>query len=246
MTGMLTCILPAYQAGATIAAVVAGLRASLPEAIILAVDDGSTDDTAWAAGACCDAVIAFPINRGKGAALRAGAEHALLSGAHAILTLDADGQHDPAAAPALVRALDHADLAIGVRARSRSRMPLTRRFTNAASSLAMSACARTRLRDPQSGYRAYRRAVLEGVRPAGDRYEYETDLLLRALRAGFRLAQVEVPTLYGPPSHFLPLHDTRRVVRAIWGHRTGVLGAANRARGVGRSVSVPPPTGRGS
>ena len=240
------CIIPAYQASATLGAVVAGLRSSLPEALVLAVDDGSTDGTGETARACCDEVIEFPLNRGKGAALRAGVERALRRGTQGVVTIDADGQHDPSAAGRLLGALEEADLAIGVRERNGSGMPLARRITNGASSLAMSACARTSLRDPQSGYRAYRRVVLERVRGVGERYDYESDLLLRALRAGYRVAQLSVPTIYGAPSHFLPIADGMRVVRTIWRHRAGVLPVRLSGAGAGEGRSTPLPEGYAS
>jgi hypothetical protein len=100
-------------------------------------------------------------------------------------------------------------------------MPLGRRLTNRLASAAMSAIVRHALPDPQSGYRAFRRVVLERVRAEGDRYEYETEVLIRAARAGFRIVAVPVETRYGPRSHFRPLSDSVRVVRTIWRHRDG-------------------------
>jgi hypothetical protein len=73
--------------------------------------------------------------------------------------------------------------------------------------------------DAQSGYRAIRRAVLADVAADGDRYEYETELLIAAARAGYRISSVGVPTTYGAPSHFRAWGDSLRVVRAIWRQR---------------------------
>ena len=218
MTALVACVIPAYQAGRSVATVAAGLRSSLPGALLVGVDDGSTDATGVMLRASCDAVVGFPLNRGKGAALRAGTLLALEQGAAVVVTIDADGQHDPAAAPSLVSALTDADVVIGVRERAGSRMPTGRRLTNGASALAMGLAGGTALRDPQSGYRAYRRAVVEQIQGRGERYEYESDLLLQALRSGFRVAEVTVPTIYGPPSHFLPWRDSTRVVRTIARH----------------------------
>jgi glycosyltransferase involved in cell wall biosynthesis len=217
------CVIPAFQAAATLGAVAAELRRALPSALLVAVDDGSRDRTADEAARCCDVVVLGGRNRGKGAALRLGIARALDMGADVVVTIDADGQHDPAAASALTAALHSADVAIGVRTRGGSSMPLPRRLTNGASALAMSLCAGTSLKDPQSGYRAFRRAVLERVSGEGDGYEYETYLLLKCCRAGFRVAEVPVATLYGPASHFRPVRDTSRVVRAIWRHRGGAF-----------------------
>jgi glycosyltransferase involved in cell wall biosynthesis len=215
----LACVIPALDAEATLAPVVRGLRAALPGATIIAVDDGSRDGTRRLAAELCDHVVGFDENRGKGAALRAGFAEALARDAAAVLTIDADGQHDPAAAPALAAALDGADLVVGTRARSSTAMPIHRRISNAFSSAVISRCAGCALPDAQSGYRAIRAVVLRTVRPLGDRYEYETDLLIRAARAGFRIACVPVATIYGAPSHFREFRDAVRVLRTIWQHR---------------------------
>lgn len=219
MIAPVACVIPALDAEATLGAVVAGLRRALPDATIILVDDGSRDGTRRLARERCDRVVAFDVNRGKGAALRAGFEEALAAGFAAVLTIDADGQHAPSAAPALLAALDDADVVIGSRSRTSTAMPLRRRLSNALSSAAISRCAGCALPDTQSGYRAIRADVLRRVRPEGDRYEYETDFLIRAARAGLRIACVPVPTIYGAPSHFRELRDAMRVIHTIWRHR---------------------------
>ncbi len=102
-------------------------------------------------------------------------------------------------------------------------MPAGRRLTNALASAAIGAIAGMPVPDAQSGYRAMRRALLESVDAFGDRYEYETEVLIAAARAGFRIAAVPVATHYGAPSHFRGLRDSARVVRAIWRHRAGAF-----------------------
>jgi glycosyltransferase involved in cell wall biosynthesis len=213
------CVIPAYDAAATLEGVVRGLRAALPDALVIAVDDGSSDATHDVAAACCDRAVRFHANRGKGAALRAGFDVAHAECVHAVLTIDADGQHDPARAPALLAALADADIVIGTRARTRGTMPLGRRVTNALASAAVGAIVGVSVPDAQSGYRAIRRSVLADVTAGGDRYEYETELLIAAVRAGYRIGSVGVPTTYGAPSHFRPGGDSMRVVRAIWRQR---------------------------
>jgi hypothetical protein len=86
------------------------------------------------------------------------------------------------------------------------------------SSAVVSACAGQRLPDVQSGYRAVRASVLARIAPVGDRYEYETDFLIQAARAGLTIAWVAIPTLYasGGTSHFRSVRDTAAVVRTIW------------------------------
>jgi glycosyltransferase involved in cell wall biosynthesis len=216
------CIIPAYDAAERIGGVVAGVRAALPCATIVGVDDGSRDGTRDVIDSACDRTVAFDINRGKGAALRAGFETALALGATAIVSIDADGQHDPMHAPALIDALASADVVIGTRARGVATMPWPRRMTNALSAAATRRLTGCDIPDPQSGYRALRRDVVSRIRATGDGYEFETDFLLRALRAGFRVRSIPIPTIYGPPSHFRDIRDGYRVVATFWRHaRTG-------------------------
>lgn len=223
MIAPLTCIIPALDAEATLGDVVARLRLVVPHATLVAVDDGSLDSTHDVARATCDVALRFPANRGKGAALRAGISEALARGAAVVITIDADGQHPPEAAPSLLAALHRADVAIGARSRTASTMPLGRRMTNALASAAVGAILGGTIADSQSGYRAIRRKVLESVVARGDRYEYETDFLIRAWRAGYRIASVPIATIYGAPSHFQTFRDSARVVRTIWRNRAGAL-----------------------
>ena len=223
MTGVV-CIIPTLNASRSVGNVIAGLRASLPGAAIVGIDDGSTDDSGKILRERCDHCESFASNQGKGAALRAGFSRAIALGATRIVAIDADGQHDPRCAPSLVAALESADVAVGVRARVGTAMPLRRRLSNALSSAAISAVAGRALPDTQCGYRAFRRAVIESIAAVGDRYEFETDFIIRAARAGFRIAAVPIPTIYVPSdaggqSHFRECRDTARVVATIFRHR---------------------------
>lgn len=223
MTGVV-CVIPALNAARTLPLVIDGLRASLPHASIVGVDDGSTDATATILRDRCDRSESFTTNRGKGAALRAAFGHAVSLGATHVVTIDADGQHDPRCAPSLVDALRDADVVVGARARVGSAMPFRRRVSNALSSAAISAVAGRALPDTQCGYRAIRRAVLDAVTAVGDRYEFETDFIIRAARLGFRIGAVPIPTIYVPlseggRSHFRECRDAARVVATIVRHR---------------------------
>ncbi len=132
-----------------------------------------------------------------------------------MLTADADGQHDASYAPRLVAALAAADLALGVRTRRRTSMPWVRQVSNSVSAAATRVCAGSRWPDSQCGFRAFRTGILDRIAPRGDRYEYETDFLIQAARAGVRITCVEVPTLYGARSHFRPVKDSVRIVAVL-------------------------------
>jgi len=217
----IACVIPAFDAARRLPMVLAATRAAAPAATLIVVDDGSRDDTGAIAHQLADVTVSWPDNRGKGAALRAGFREALALDARAVVTLDADGQHDPQFVAPLLGALVEADIVVGARARANGTMPWARRVTNALSSAAFTAISGTTLPDTQCGFRAIRACVLRAVEGRGDGYEYESDLLLRALASGFRVKSVPVSTVYGPASHFRAWADGTRIVRTLWAHRGG-------------------------
>ena len=211
-------LIPAYRAEATLGAVVEATRAVLPQ--VLVVDDGSGDDTPGVAARAGAEVLRLERNRGKGSALRAGFARALEAEARAVVTLDADGQHDPAEIPRLLEAWQAtgAALVIGSRAHLLAEMGSLRRFGNRFSRFALSRFAGISVPDGQSGFRLYDARLLRRVRLVGTRYEMESEVIVRAARAGFgvesvpvRLARVEGTGT----SHFRPWRDTARICAAV-------------------------------
>jgi glycosyltransferase involved in cell wall biosynthesis len=219
----LVVIVPAYNAEATLANVVKGVRRNLPKALIIGVDDGSSDGSRKLLRTVADETIEFDVNQGKGAALRAGFARALEKGAAAVLTIDSDGQHDPAFAPDIVRALDRADIVIGTRDLSGAHVPKHRRIANMISSAATRAVSGGKVRDSQSGYRAMKAEVFRKVDAKGDRYEFETDFIIRAARSGFTTVNVPISTIYGSPSYFREFRDAWLVIKVLWRHKAGIF-----------------------
>ena len=204
-------LVPAYQAAAHVGEVLLRLAALDPAPDVLVVDDGSRDATAEVARGFGARVLSFAANRGKGHALLAG--FAALLDYDAVVSLDADGQHPPECLPDFVRAAETgADLVLGRRARSAD-MPHARRFANGFSSGWASWLAGQTVSDSQCGYRLHRREVLTHTPLTPGRYEVETEMVVRAARLGFRLAEVEIPTVYGEEkSQIHPLRDVPRIV----------------------------------
>ncbi|HYK81909.1 MAG TPA: glycosyltransferase family 2 protein [Gemmatimonadales bacterium] len=215
--GKLAVVIPAYQAVATIADVVARTCRAVPAATVYVVDDGSSDqtgDTARRAGA---SVLVHPRNAGKGRALATGIAHALAHGAQIVVTVDADGQHPPEDIPRLAAPIGagEADVVLGARARTPA-MPLGRRCTNWVSAALASRLGGAPVPDAQTGFRALSRRAAELVRPGEPRYEFETAFLLEALSRSLRVRSVPVPTVYeGRRSHFRPWRDTWRLARVF-------------------------------
>ncbi len=206
----IAALIPAYQAAAQLGEVLTRIQRAAPELSVLVVDDGSRDATGEVARMFGARVHSFAANRGKGFALLAGFE--LLREHDGVVTLDADGQHPPECIPAFVAAfVAGADLVLGTRARTPD-MPAGRRWANALSSGWASAMAGQRISDSQSGFRLYGRRVLEHTPITPGRYEVETEVAVRAARLGFRLAEVEIPTVYGiEKSQIRPFRDVPRI-----------------------------------
>lgn len=209
----IAALIPAYQAAAHLGDVLLRLAALDNPPDVLVVDDGSRDATAEVARQLGARVLSFAANRGKGHALIAGFRS--LADYDGVVTLDADGQHPPERVPAFVAAAQNADLVLGTRVRSPA-MPAGRRFANGFSSGWAAALAGQRVTDSQCGFRLYRREVTARTPITPGRYELETEIVVRAARLGFRVAEVEVPTVYGEErSQIHTFRDVPRIVGTL-------------------------------
>jgi glycosyltransferase involved in cell wall biosynthesis len=215
-------VIPCYNAGDRLRRVV---EVVLPVAgRVFVVDDGSTDGAPDALPGGGVTLLRHDANRGKGHALLTGFRAALdQTRAGCVAVLDADGQHDPAQLPALHRAFRErdADLLIGARRFALGRVPLRSWAGNTATVVLASALLRRWLPDTQSGYRLHRRRLLEGVvrDVAPGRYETEMELLVYAVRNGYRVESQPITTLYeagNASSHFNVLRDSWLVYRRLF------------------------------
>ena len=209
-TQRLLVIVPAWNEREALPGVLAELAASLPEADVLVVNDGSTDGTADVARASGTAmVLDLPLNLGVGGAMRAGYRFAAREGYDAAVQVDADGQHDPADVRRVVDALaDGADVVIGARFAGVGSYTVRgpRRWAMSVLSGVLSRIAGTRLTDTTSGFRASnRRAILLFADEYPAEYLGDTvESLVIACRAGLTVRQIGVemrPRAGGTPSH---------------------------------------------
>ncbi|MEO7975033.1 MAG: glycosyltransferase family 2 protein [Thermoanaerobaculia bacterium] len=211
----IVAVIPAFECEATIGEVVAGARRFLADVVV--VSDGSRDDTAGRAAAAGAHVDVLPENRGKGYALRRGIDLALERGPAALLLLDGDGQHDPGDIPALLSVWDAggADLVVGSRLQDSRRIPPARYWTNYIGTRILTWMSELQLEDSQSGYRLLSSALARRMRLRSDGYEIESEMLIKAGKAGAQLRHVAVRTIYNDEeSHFRPLTDTLRIALA--------------------------------
>ena len=187
--------IPAFNEEASIAKVIVGARSFADEIIV--VDDGSTDATPMIAQALNVTLIRHKTNLGKGAALRTLMAEAKTRDSKVVVTIDADGQHDPREIPLVSEPIlnGEADIVIGVR--STRVMPRERVIGNKVLDIATSGKAGVKLEDTQSGFRAYSRRALDLLDFSVKGMAVESQTLIDASKAELRIVGVPVSTTYG-------------------------------------------------
>jgi len=221
MRAQLAAVVPCYNAGTRVRAVVKPLMELLDRVYV--VDDGSTDGSAQSVDDLGATIVTFPQNRGKGFAMLAGFETALEEQEiQAVVVLDADGQHDPAELPHLYKVFveKQADLVIGTRTFQRGEIPWPSWFGNSLTAFLTKRLLHQTIPDTQSGYRIHSRRFLEDVLETipGGRYETEMAILVKAARGDYRLVPEPIKTIYeegNRSSHFNKVRDSFRIYRTF-------------------------------
>jgi len=204
-------VIPCFNEGASVAALVAALRQYLP--LVMVVDDGSTDDTPVVAADAGAVVVGHERNLGKGAALRAGLSQALKLGFEWALSLDGDGQHVPADLPAFLDCAEQtgAALVIGNRMHNARAIPWLRRQVNRWMSRQLSRRAGRRLPDTQCGFRLIHLETWAGLSLNTEHFEIESEMLMSFLAAKCPVAFVPIQVVgRGRNSHIRPITDSLR------------------------------------
>jgi glycosyltransferase involved in cell wall biosynthesis len=190
-------LLPAFNEAARIGRVLAGVRAAVPDATVVVIDDGSADGTSMVARAAGARVVRLPFNLGAGVAAQTGFKLAVRDGYDCVVQLDADGQHEPADIPALLAVIEQrsADVAIGSRflGAGHYKAGALRRAGMALFGLLARLLTGERLSDVTSGFRAFGGDVVRFVASEWYPADYaDADVLITLRRAGFRLKEVPV------------------------------------------------------
>jgi glycosyltransferase involved in cell wall biosynthesis len=209
-------VIPVYNHSATLEAVVQQAKAIGWQ--VLVVDDGSDDSTSDmdAAKLGCE-LIRHPTNLGKGAAILTGAGYARENGYPYILTLDADGQHDPQEAVKLLAEIKEGQprIIIGARDMTGVNVPRASVFGRDFSNFWVRLETSFSLPDTQSGMRLYPVQQLLELAPATQRYDFETESLVRLAWAGVGIESVDVGVTYPRKgeriSHFHQFKDNARL-----------------------------------
>ncbi len=183
---------------------------------ILVVDDGSNDNTAAIVSELGVNLIRQMKNAGKGAALKSGFAWAIEQGYSGVVTVDADGQHDPAAIPLLINtAMERgADILLASRYSQFQQMAGLRRHWNRFGAWCMKRRTGYNIDDSQSGFRYYSVRLLSSVSLVSSGYDMEMELLLKAWRGGFYVDSIPVAARVADgrsTSHFRAVPDTWRI-----------------------------------
>jgi glycosyltransferase involved in cell wall biosynthesis len=211
------CILiPAYNAQETLGSVLEKIEPLKMDTIV--VNDGSSDETKRVASENGAQLLEHPLNLGKGAALQTGFQYILQKNYQVIITLDADGQHDPSEIPSLLKIFQSVkpDILIASRAAEFGRMTFLRRFWNRLGVKAVARLCHSDITDSQSGFRLIRAKVLKEISLSTSRFETELELLIKACKKGFSVLSVPIITqkVDGTvSSHFRPVVDTWMVCK---------------------------------
>ncbi len=201
--GQILVVIPTYNERDNIEPILNRVRASVPDAHALIVDDGSPDGTGKIADelAAADArihVLHRTKKTGLGGAYIAGFAWGLEHDYDVLVEMDADGSHAPEQLPRLLDALAGADLVLGSRwvpGGTVVNWPKSRELLSRSANLYTRVVLGINLRDSTGGYRAYRRAVLEAIdyrAVVSEGYCFQVDLAWRTARKGFRVVEVPI------------------------------------------------------
>jgi glycosyltransferase involved in cell wall biosynthesis len=213
-------VIPAYLEERHVGDVVR--RTLLQLANVVVVDDGSSDRTTEEAKNAGADVIVHEQNRGKGESIKSGFRYWLDHGATYVIILDADGQHLPDEIPRFLSAAASGigELLIGTRMNDVREMPLVRRLVNRYMSRKISRACGQDIPDTQCGFRMVHRSIIPNLLGGTERFDYETEMLILASRAGCRIASVPVSTVYSDEvSSIHPVRDTLRFFKLMRRYR---------------------------
>jgi glycosyltransferase involved in cell wall biosynthesis len=213
-------IIPAYQDEKHIGDIVRRTRERLNH--VLVVDDGSSDRTAQRAREAGADVIAHDQNRGKGEAIKTGLGHWLDREVTWVSLLDSDGQHLPEEIDRFLAAAGATQptFLIGNRMNNLTGMPFIRRVVNRYMSRQISRVCGQEIPDTQCGFRMLHRQLIPQLLGGGDRFDYDTEVLIIASRRGYRIESVPITTIYTDQvSKIRPMRDAIRFLKLMWRYR---------------------------
>jgi len=214
-------IIPAYNEEKSLPVLIKSVLKEVSSVIV--VDDGSTDNTSKIAEESGALVVRNESNLGKGSSIINGILWCMDNGYEPVIVMDADGQHSSDKIKDFMRVYkeEKADLILGNRMKKADNMPFIRLTTNRFMSWFTSILLGLRLHDTQCGYRLIGKRAMELHRDIifrCQRFDYESEVLFYAVKKGFKILEVDIPTIYDSErkSRIHPVKDTLRWIKALF------------------------------
>ena len=197
MAHRIAIVIPVFNEAKAIGDVIEEVR-RYGDFVIIVVDDGSHDDTFFIAAAHDVLAVRHKINRGKGAAVKTGIMAANLIDADAVITMDGDGQHDPADIQLLLQPIfeGKSDVVLGSRLLDREKMPPIKMVANWVGNFFTWLFYGLMVSDSQSGFRAYSRFAALIIDTKADKYEYDSKVIREIKNNRLHFVEVPVHTRY--------------------------------------------------
>ena len=216
MTSKICAVIPAYNAAETIKQVVRETLNHVSHVIV--ADDGSTDNTSGFAADAGAEIISIEKNRGKGNALKRLFQKAVDQGYDAVISIDADKQHDPEEIPLFLQAhrdYPH-DIILGSRMHEKEKIPRARYNSMHVARFFVSLAANQYIEDTQCGFRLYPLSLIKKMTLTTHRYVTETEILMKAGDMGSTIRTVKIGALYGAhTSHFRTVLDVDAITAYV-------------------------------
>jgi glycosyltransferase involved in cell wall biosynthesis len=191
MKEKIVIVIPAYNESPVLAEVISAIKKKGYHNIIV-VDDGSSDNTYEVAKGAGVIALKHFLNRGKGAAIKTGLEAAKRLNADIVVTIDGDGQHDPAEIGGMVKKIQEGfDVVLGSRSFKSVQMPLFNKIANYVGNVLTFLIYGLWVQDSQSGFRVFSNKALYKMNTSSDRYEYDTEVIREISQN--KLSYVEIP-----------------------------------------------------
>lgn len=202
-------VIPAYNESSNISDIIKRVKRYVKN--VVAVDDGSADNTSELAKKEGAKVLRHVVNLGKGAGLKTGCDYALRKGAEAIIAIDADGQHDPKEIPDMLKSLEDVDIVFTQRKFNKN-MPSILRFGNWFIDKTVKSLFNIDLKDTQCGYRAFTGEAYEKIRWKASDYSMESEMIANAGKNRLKYKVVPIQTIYSDKYKGTTVFDGIKIV----------------------------------
>lgn len=190
-------VIPAFNEATVIASVIEEIKSAEYQNIIV-IDDGSCDNTQAVAQKESGVVsLRHAINRGKGASVKTGIEAAKMLSADCVVTIDGDGQHNPADIAKMLELINKGhDVVLGSRLYNPKGMPIWKIAANYFGNFCTWAIYGLWVTDSQSGFRAYSKKAIDLIDTKTDRYEYDSEVIREVYKHGLKFTEVPIEVRY--------------------------------------------------